>query len=219
MAGSAVIQWDICFAQRTFPLSSSENILCKSSILIYNTGMKTTLVILMLAVSVFAQDELVQNKCGHVAQTSRNASYSSDDAPETIPGLTHTVESGAYLFRAVIPATGSIGGLQIRIGGTSTDAYFLAQYTGRSVSGEVIQAGRAISRVTTLHITGATAFDVVIEGTVEIKNGGTFGIMAAQSIPHPSPSTVLRGAYLSITKINLSDPAGGSLDGDAVKPL
>jgi hypothetical protein len=185
--------------------------------------MKRVLItLLLLSIPVLAQDgTFAQTACNQqIVQLSSSASYSLDDTPVLIPGLTHTVEAGGhYLFRAVIPGAGALGGLQIRIGGTSTDEYFVAQYVGRRVSGEIIQSGRAMNRITALHIIGATAFDVIVEGAVEIKEGGTFGIMAAQVAPHSSPSTVIRGASLSMTRTDLGDPTRLPLDNDTVKTL
>lgn len=131
-----------------------------------------------------------------------NVDYSANIAPADT-ALSVTVEAaGKYDFKAVLHVTASgSGGFRARIGGTSTDTAFIAQYLATSTTGTLIGGGRAVLRSTAIAIAGTTMV-VTIWGSVEINAGGTFLVMAAQNTSDAINSSLLKGSTLVLIKTN-----------------
>jgi hypothetical protein len=139
-----------------------------------------------------------------VCQLEANQAFTSNDVLADTLIACNVEEGGHYEFEAMLHVTANVvGGIQLCFGGTSTDDYFIAQYTARaSTGGAVISGGRSVNRSTALNVTGTAVFAIEINGAVEIDEGGTFLIRAAQSVSNGSATTILRGVTMKMRKTN-----------------
>jgi hypothetical protein len=134
------------------------------------------------------------------AATSANTtSYEAD------PHLSVSVVEGTYMLEAQISLTTIDGGFKCDLsGGTAEADNALLEYTLFDSDGVAYDAARA----TALSGAGATvsnsdADDYVLQirGSVEISAAGTLALRWAQTVPHESDTTVLRGGWIRLTKV------------------
>ena len=109
--------------------------------------------------------------------------------------------NGHYRFRANLYVITGSGGTKIDVGGTCNTSNFIANYRCYAAT-TLLYGGQLTSFLSgpSGSSTG-TATEIVIEGELDVTNGGTFVIQFAQNGSNATASTVLAGSTLTITQI------------------
>jgi hypothetical protein len=106
-----------------------------------------------------------------------------------------------YTFRADLFVSLGAGGSKIDVGGTCNTSNFVAEYLARGGTTSVY-GGQLLSFLSgPSGASNSTATEIVIEGELDVTNGGTFVIQFAQNGSNATNSTVLAGSTLAVTQI------------------
>lgn len=138
------------------------------------------------------------------AQTTTNTDYTTNAIP-TNTTLNLTVPTaGTYEIDLVVHGTEAAGGLRFDFAGTATVAYFIGQWTGRTID-MVTNKGARVSTpgtdFTDILLAGQDTI-YTFRGSAEFSSGGTFILRAAQNTSNGFPSTLERGSTLKLTRSN-----------------
>lgn len=143
--------------------------------------------------------------------TPRSAQWKYKTADESV-SLSATVQAdnhlivtldaaGIYAFRFVLFTAVGAGGLKVALNGTATATWLTAMF-------DFFDGGPTHLAHTPLTSLGGTASDggagdeAIIEGTIEVNAGGTFGLQFAQQTSDAANTTVLRGSLLLVHKLS-----------------
>jgi len=136
----------------------------------------------------------------NVSYVSSNFSKTSDTTLANITGLTFTtVSGGKYRFRAnLFLSCGSSGGAKVAISGTNTATkiqYLTSLRTTTAWAGKVNTALNGDYGTTAAHVMA------IIDGYIDVSEGGTLTVQFAQNASNGTPSNVLEGSWFEVDKI------------------
>lgn len=108
---------------------------------------------------------------------------------------------GHYRFSASLYINAGTGGTKIDVGGTCNTSNFVANYS--AVAGTTgLYGGQLTSFLSGPAGSSTTATTkIVIDGEMDVTNGGTFVIQFTQNASNATPSVVLAGSVLTVTQI------------------
>ena len=136
----------------------------------------------------------------NVSYVSSNFTKTSDTTLANITGLTFTtVSGGKYRFRAnLFLSCGSSGGAKVAISGTNTATkiqYLTSLRTATAWAGKVNTALNGDYGTTAAHVMA------IIDGYIDVNEGGTLTVQFAQNASNGTPSIVLAGSWFEVDKI------------------
>jgi hypothetical protein len=136
----------------------------------------------------------------NVAFTTANFDSTADTTLNNIPGLSHTLASGGkYRFKATLFVTNnSAGGTKVAISGTATAT--VVKYRARFYGAGGVNIGKATALD---EAEGETAGHHLaeIDGYIEVNQGGTLTVQAAQNASNATATTVLTGSWIEVEDI------------------
>lgn len=137
-----------------------------------------------------------------VTRTTVPFAVTASTTLQTIPfSVATTLETnGHYTFRAVLYVNVGAGGSKIDVGGTCNTSNFVAQYKAISTT-SIVYGGQLTAFLSGPSGSGTAVKQIVVEGELDVTNGGTFVIQFAQNGSDASASTVLAGSTLTVTQI------------------
>jgi hypothetical protein len=119
--------------------------------------------------------------------------------PFTFPTTLQT--GGHYRFEARLYLNAGSGGSKIDVGGTCNTSNFVAEYQSYTTT-TLLYGGQLTSFLSGpggSSTTGQTF--IIIQGELDVTNGGTFVIQFAQNGSNATPSVVLAGSTLTVIQI------------------
>lgn len=121
---------------------------------------------------------------------------------QTIPfNFATTLQTGGhYRFRASLYVVSGPGGTKIDIGGTSTTTNVAAVYYANAAT-TVVYGGALTSYLSAPSGSASTVQQIIIEGTIDVGNGGTFVVQFAQNGSNATGAIVKNGSTLTVTQI------------------
>lgn len=136
----------------------------------------------------------------NVSYVSLNFSKTSDTTLANITGLTFTTASGGkYRFKAnLFLSCGASGGAKVAISGTNTATkiqYLTSLRTTTAWVGEVNTALDGDYGTTAAHVMA------IIDGYIDVNEGGTLTVQFAQNASNNTASIVLEGSWFEVDKI------------------
>jgi hypothetical protein len=126
------------------------------------------------------------------------ASTTLNTIPFNSPAILQT--NGHYRFRADLFINAGGGGTKIDVGGTCNTSNFVANYRGYGTT-TIVYGGQLTSFLSGPAGSASAVTEIVIEGELDVTNGGTFVVQFAQSGSNASASTVLAGSTLTVVQI------------------
>jgi hypothetical protein len=122
---------------------------------------------------------------------------------QTIPfSVATNLQAGShYRFEARLYLNTGSGGSKIDVGGTCNTSNFVAHYTGWGTSTTVLYAGNLTSFLSGPSGSSTAGAFVLIEGELDVTNGGTFVIQFAENGSNATPSVVLAGSTLTVIQV------------------
>lgn len=129
---------------------------------------------------------------------SVTASTTLGTIPFNNPAILQT--GGHYRFRANLYISAGGGGTKIDVGGTCNTSNFVANYRAYGTT-TIVYGGQVLSFLSGPAGSASAVTEIVIEGELDVTNGGTFVIQFAQSGSNASASTVLAGSTFTVTQI------------------
>lgn len=146
----------------------------------------------------------VVNTSVQTQETRVNADFNVANSTTltTVPfNFATTLQTGAhYRFRAQLYLTSGPGGSKIDIGGTSTTTNVAATYYAFGTT-TIVYGGALTSYLSGPAGSASAVNEVVIEGEIDVGNGGTFVIQFAQSSTNATGTVVKNGSTLTVTQI------------------
>ena len=125
------------------------------------------------------------------------ASTTLQTIPFSVPTTLQT--NGHYEFVAKLYINAGGGGTKIDVGGTANTSNFTAAYHAYGTT-TIVYGGQLTSFLSGPAGSASAVTEIVIEGELDVTNGGTFVIQFAQSGSNASASTVI-GGTLVVTQI------------------
>lgn len=113
--------------------------------------------------------------------------------------------AGNYEIDLMLHSTAGLIGLNVDFAGTAVISNFIGQWTAFDVANPSnFPFGARVSAAGTDFTggLGATPAYYIFRGTAEFSAGGTFLVRGAQAASDGTPTTILRGSALKLTKLN-----------------
>jgi hypothetical protein len=136
----------------------------------------------------------------NVSYVTSDFSKTSDTTLANVTGLTYTtISSGVYRFKAqLLLSCHASGGAKVAISGTNTATainYLVQLYTLTAVASEANTALDADYGTTAAHV------KCVIDGYINVANGGTITVQFAQNASYGTASKVLAGSWFEVDRM------------------
>lgn len=135
----------------------------------------------------------------NVSYVASDITYTSTTTLANITGLTFTtVSGGVYRFRSVLFLSCPAGGGKVAVSGTTTATAIVYNVTLQSTGDLNMEQNTALDAdygTTEAHIQG------VIEGYIDVNEGGTLTVQFAQNASSGTASKVKAGSWFEVDKI------------------
>lgn len=135
----------------------------------------------------------------NVSYVSSDFSKTSDTTLANITGLTFTTASGGiYRFMARLFISTGAGGSKVAISGTNTatDILYFTDFRTATVTEHALSTALDEAEGET-----ATHIMILIEGYIDVNEGGTLTVQYAQNASSGTAATVLAGSWFEVDKI------------------